>query len=134
VIEVSGPVSGEKMISSLVKENVMKKIMAFAAVVCFVLVGVTQKAAAGPTPISAQESSQLNELSGNSALLNLKAGGSFPDMPRAMEAREESSLKELEAGTPNLSHLKAGDGPGTVLVWVVVICVCVVLLRVVGIL
>jgi hypothetical protein len=115
------------------KAEVMKKIMVFVAVVCFVLVGVVQKGVAGPVPISAQESSRLNELSGNNNLLNLKAGGSFPDAPRAMEAREESSLKDLEAGTPNLSHLKAGDGPGTVLVWVVVICVCVVLLRLVGI-
>jgi hypothetical protein len=118
----------------LKKVDEMKKMMAFVAVVCLLFVGVTQKVVAGPMPISAQESSQLNELAGHSALLNLKAGGSFPDMPRAVEAREESSLKDLEAGTPNLSHLKAGDGPGTLLVWVVVICVCVVLLRLVGIL
>jgi hypothetical protein len=76
----------------------------------------------------------LNALAGNDALLPLKAGGSFPNGPKALEATEESSLKKLESGSPNLTVLKAGNGPGTVLVWVIVICVCVVLLRFVGVL
>jgi hypothetical protein len=111
----------------------MKNIIAFVAAICFMLAGFTEKAMAGATPISAQEGAQLNELAGNDALLTLKAGGSFPNAPRPLEAREESSLKNLESGSPNLSSLKAGDGPGTVLVWVVVIVVCVILLRAVGI-
>jgi len=115
-------------------EDEMKKIIVFVAAICLVLVGFSEKVMAGPMPISAQEGSQLNELASNDALLTLKAGGSFPNAPKALEATEESSLKNLEAGSPDLSSLKAGDGPGTVLVWVVVICVCVVLLRVVGIL
>jgi len=99
-----------------------------------VLMGFTQKGMAAPVPISAQEGSQLNALAVNDGLLTLKAGGSFPNAPKPMEAREESSLRNLEAGSPALSTLKAGDGAGTVLVWVIVICVCVVLLRVVGVL
>ena len=112
----------------------MKKIMMITAAMVLALAGFTQKVMAVPVPVSAQEGAQLNELAGNDALLGLKAGGSFPDAAKPMEAREESSLRNLEAGSPHLSNLKAGDGAGTVLVWVVVICVCVVLLRVVGIL
>lgn len=111
----------------------MKKIIVLVAVTCLVLVGFSEKVMAGPAPLSVQEVSQLNELAGNDALLSKKAGSSLPNAPRALEAAEESSLKNLEAGSPNLSKLKAGDGAGTVLVWVIVICVCVVLLRIVGI-
>jgi hypothetical protein len=50
-----------------------------------------------------------------------------------MEATEESALRNMEAGSPDLTALKAGDGAETVLVWVVVIVVCIVLLRAVGI-
>ncbi|HEY5038604.1 MAG TPA: hypothetical protein VIJ93_05975 [bacterium] len=112
----------------------MKNIVIFMAAFCLALVGFSDKVMAGPAPISAQEGSQLNQLASNDALLTLKAGGSFPNAPKALEATEESALKKLEAGSPNLSALKAGDGAGEVLVWVVVICVCFVLLRVVGIL
>jgi hypothetical protein len=112
----------------------MKKIIVFVAAFCLALVGFSEKVLAGPVPVSAQEGSQLNQLAGNDALLTLKAGGSFPGAPVALEATEESALKKMEAGSPNLSALKAGDGAGEVLVWVIVICVCVVLLRVVNIL
>ena len=112
----------------------MKKLIVFVAAFCLMLVGFSEKVMAGPTPLSVQESSQLSLLSGNDALLTLKAGGSFPNAPKGLEAREESTLRSLEAGSGNLSSLKAGDGPGEVLVWVVVICVSVLLLRVVGIL
>jgi hypothetical protein len=111
----------------------MKNIVIFVAVFCLALVGFPEKVMAGPVPVSAQEGSQLNELTGNSILLPLKAGGSFPDAPKGLEATEESTLKKLEAGSPNLSTLKAGDGAGEVLVWVIVICVCVILLRAVHI-
>jgi hypothetical protein len=111
----------------------MKNIIVFVMAVCLTLVGFSEKVMAGPAPISAQEGSQLNALAGNSALLAQKAGGSFPNAPRALEATEESSLKNLETGSPELPALKAGDGPGTVLVWVVVIVVCVILLRAVNI-
>ncbi len=104
------------------------------AAFCFGLMGFSEKVMAGPVPVSAQEISQLNALAGHDALLPLKAGGSFPNAPIALEATEESSLRNLEAGSPHLSSLKAGDGAGQVLVWVIVICVCVVLLRFVGIL
>lgn len=107
----------------------MKKIMVLVTAVCLAMVGFTERATAGPVPISAQEGSQLSELASNDALLALKAGGSFPDAPRALEATEESSLKNLEAGSPNLSRLKAGDGPVTVLIWVAVIVVCIILIR-----
>ena len=111
----------------------MKKIIVVVAAVCLVLVGFSEKAMAGPMPVSAQEISQLNQLAADDALLPLKAGGSFPNAPRGLEATEESALKNLQAGSPNLSALKAGDGAGTVLVWVIVICVCIVLLRIVGV-
>src|SRR5580692_9413379 len=111
----------------------MKKIIVFVSALCFGLVGISEKVMAGPVPISAQEGAQLNALAGTDALLPLKAGGSFPNAPKALEATEESSLRNLEAGAPNLSALKAGDGPGTVLVWVIVICVCIILLRVAGV-
>ncbi len=111
----------------------MKNIIVFLAAFCLVSVGFSEKVMAGAVPISAQEGSQLNELAGHDGLLTLKAGGSFPNAPRALEAREESSLKNLEAGSPDLPALKAGDGPTTVLVWVLVICVCIVLLRIVGV-
>jgi hypothetical protein len=124
---------GEQRLSFFKKEGAMKKIIVVVAAVCLGLVGFTEKVMAGPVPLSAQEVSQLNGLAGNGALLPLKAGGSFPNAPKALEATEESSLKNLEAGSPNLSTLKAGDGPGTVLVWVLVICVCIILLRVVGV-
>lgn len=116
------------------KEDARKKVIVFVAAFCLAFVGFSEKVMAGPAPISAQEGSQLNTLAGNDALLTLKAGGSFPNAPRGLEATEESTLKNLEAGSPKLSSLKAGDdGAGTVLVWVVVICVCIVLLRVVGV-
>lgn len=111
----------------------MKNIIVLVVAVCLTLVGFSEKVMAGPAPISAQEGSQLNALAGNDGLLTLKAGGSFPNAPRALEATEESSLKNLAAGSPALPALKAGDGPGTVLTWVVVICICVILLRVVNI-
>ena len=112
----------------------MKKIIGLVAVICFALVGFSEKVMAGPAPLSVQEAVQLNQLAGNDALLTLKAGGSFPNAPSGLEATEESTLKNLEKGSPNLSALKAGDdGAGTVLVWVVVICVCIVLLRIVGV-
>ena len=124
-------------IKELISESggVMKKIIVLVMAMGLVLVGFAEKVMAAPVPISAQEGSQLNALAVNDGLLTLKAGGSFPNAPKPMEAREESSLRNLEAGSPALSTLKAGDdGAGTVLVWVIVICVCVVLLRVVGIL
>ena len=111
----------------------MKKFIVFVAAISLVLVGFSEKVMAGPVPVSAQEGSQLNELAGNDALLTLKAGGSFPGAPKSLEATEESSLRNLEKGSPDLLALKAGDGPGTVLVWVVVICVSVILLRLVGV-
>lgn len=108
----------------------MKNIIVFVAAFCLVSVGFSEKVLAGPVPLSAQEGAQLNELAGNDALLTLKAGGSFPNAPKALEATEESTLKNLEAGSPDLSTLKAGDdGAGTVLLWVVVIVVCIILLR-----
>ena len=109
----------------------MKNIIVYTTIFCLALVSFSEKVMAGPAPISAQEGSQLNELAGNDALLTLKAGGSFPNAPKPLEAREEFSLMKLEAISPNLSSLKAGTGPEDVLVWVIVICVCVVLLRVV---
>jgi len=112
----------------------MKRIMVLVAAIVFALIGVSETVWAGPVPMSVQEGAQLNELAGNDALLTLKAGGSFPNAPKALEATEESSLKYLAAGSPDLSSLKAGDdGAGTVLVWVVVIVVCVILLRAIGV-
>jgi hypothetical protein len=111
----------------------MKKIIVFVAAVCFAFYGFTEKVMAGPVPVSAQEGAQLNALAGNDALLPLKAGGSFPNAPIALEATEESTLRNMEAGSPELPTLKAGDGAGTVLVWVVVIVVCILLLRAVGV-
>ncbi len=108
--------------------------MVLALAVCLALVGFSEKVMAGPVPMSVQEGAQLNELASSDALLTLKAGGSFPNAPKALEATEESSLKNLAAGSPDLSSLKAGDdGAGTVLVWVVVIVVCVILLRAIGV-
>jgi hypothetical protein len=86
----------------------MKKIIVLVAAICFALVGLSDKVMAGPVPISAQEGAQLNELASNDALLTLKAGGSFPNAPMALEATEESALKNLQAGSPNLPALKAG--------------------------
>jgi hypothetical protein len=122
---------GRKVLSG--KGVVMKKIIVLAAAVCFAFLGFTEKVLAGPVPLSAQEGAQLNELANNEALLPLKAGGSFPNAPIALEATEESSLRNMEKGSPDLPTLKAGDGAGSVLVWVIVICVCVVLLRAVNI-
>jgi len=111
----------------------MNKMIIWVAVVCLVWVGFSETATAGAVPVSAQESFQLNELAGHDGLLTLKAGGTFPNAPKALEATEESRLKYLEAGSPELPALKAGDGAGTVLVWVVVIVVCIILLRAVGV-
>jgi hypothetical protein len=111
------------------KEDAMKKIIVMMSVVCLVLVGFAEKAAAGAVPLSAQESAQLNELAGNDALLTLKAGGAFPDAPKAMEATEESTLRHLEAGSPDLSKLKAGDETGSILIAVILVCVCIILVR-----
>ncbi len=111
----------------------MKKIIVLVAAICFALVGFSDKVMAGPVPISAQEGAQLNELASNSALLTLKAGGSFPNAPRPLEATEESTLKSLQAGSPDLGALKAGDGPSEVLTWVLVIALCIIILRVVGV-
>jgi hypothetical protein len=77
-------------------------------VLCLALIGFSEKAIAGPVPISAQESAQLSELSGQGNLMALKAGGSFPNSPRSLAAKERLSLKELEGGSPNLSSLKTG--------------------------
>jgi hypothetical protein len=116
------------------KDELMKNIIVFVAAFCLMLVGFSEKVMAGPAPISAEEGVQLNELAGHDALLTLKAGGSFPNAPKPLEAREESSLKNMEAGSPDLSTLKAGDvDAGTVLIWVVVIVVCIVLLRAIGV-
>lgn len=112
----------------------MKRTLVIVSVVCFSLFGLSEKVMAGAAPLSARESAQLNELAANSALLGLKAGASFPGLPRALEATESSSLRTLEAATPQLASQKAGDGAVTVLVWVVVICLSVLLLRAVGIL
>lgn len=111
----------------------MKNIIVFVAVFCLALVGFSEKVMAGPVPVSAQEGAQLEALAHNDVLLAQKAGGSFPNAPRALEATEESSLRNMEAGKPDLVGLKAGDGPGTVLVWVIVIVVCVLLLRAIGV-
>jgi len=112
----------------------MKIMIVFVAAFCLAMVGISEKVFAGPAPVSAQEVSQLSQLDGNDALLTQKAGGSFPNAPEGLAATEESSLKNLEKGSPDLTQQKAGDGPGQVLVWVIVICVCVVLLRIVNIL
>jgi len=111
----------------------MKKVIILVAAICLALVGFSDRVMAGAVPLSAQEGAQLNELASNDALLTLKAGGSFPNAPIALNATEESSLKYLQTGSPNLSALKAGDGPETVLVWVLVIALCIVILRVVGV-
>jgi hypothetical protein len=47
--------------------------------------------------------------------LPLKAGGSFPNAPQALKPAEESTLRNMEKGSPDLPTLKAGDGTGTVL-------------------
>jgi hypothetical protein len=107
----------------------MKKIIIFVAVFCLALVGFAERVLAGPVPVSVQEGAQLNALGGNDALLTLKAGGAFPDAPIALAATEESALRNLSSGSPNLAKLKAGDGPVDVLVLVVVIVCCVLLLR-----
>lgn len=113
----------------------MKKMIVVGLAVCLALVGFTEKVMAGPVGVSAQESSQLSGLAGDASLLNLSAGGSFPNTAVPLEMKETSSLLYLEASAPHLSSLKAGDsGAGEVLVWVVVICLSVLLLRVVGIL
>lgn len=113
----------------------MKKIMVVGMAVCLALVGFSEKVMAGPVGLSAQESSQLSGLAGDASLLALSAGGSFPNTAMPLEMKETSSLLYLEASSPNLSSLKAGDsGAADVLVWVIVICVSVLLLRVVGIL
>ena len=109
----------------------MKNIIVFVAAVCFGLVGFSEKVMAGPVPLSAQEGVQLAQLEGHNALLNLKAGGSFPHAPKALEATEESALRNLSAGSPNLDKLKAGDGPVDVLILVAVVVCCILLLRLV---
>jgi hypothetical protein len=115
------------------KEVAVKNTMVFVAAICFAFYGFTGKVMAGPVPVSAQEGAQLTALAGCDALLPLKAGGSFPHAPQALEPAEESTLRNMEKGSPGLPTLKAGDGAGTVLVWVIVICVCILLLRAVGV-
>jgi len=112
----------------------VKKIIVLGAVVCLMLVSFVERVSAKPAPLSMQECAQLSQLAGHDNLLPLKAGGSFPNAPQGLEATEESSLKYLQAGSPNLTALKAGDDPGEVLTWVIVICVCVLLLRLVNVL
>jgi hypothetical protein len=51
-------------------------VLAMAFSIAFI--GFSQKALAGPVPIYAQERSQLNELSLNGTLMELKAGSSLP--------------------------------------------------------
>jgi hypothetical protein len=111
----------------------MKKTIVIVAAFCLAWVGFSERALAGPVPVSAQEGVQLSALTAHDALLTLKAGGSFPNAPTALEAREESALRKLSAGSPELTNLKAGDGPGEVLTWVIVICVCVILLKIVNV-
>lgn len=109
----------------------MKKFIVFVAAVCLAFVGFSEKVMAGPVAISAGEISQLSQLTGSDALLPLKAGGSFPDAPRALAATEESALRILSAGSPNLGKLKAGDGPVDVLLLVAVVVCCILLIRLV---
>jgi hypothetical protein len=111
----------------------MKKGIVIIAAFCLAWVGFSERALAGPVPVSTQEGAQLNALAAHDALLTLKAGGSFPNAPTVLEAREETALRKLSAGSPNLGDLKAGDGPGEVLTWVVVICVCLILLKLVNV-
>ncbi len=111
----------------------MRKIVILVSGLCLALVGFSERVMAGPLPVSAQEGLQLGALAHGEALLAQKAGGSFPNAPRALEATEESSLRTMEAGSPDLTRLKAGDGAGTVLVWAVVIVICVILLRAIGV-
>ena len=109
----------------------MKRTFVLFAVFCLGLVGFTEKVFAGPVPVSAQEGAQLNALAADSALLTLKAGGSFPNAPVALEATEESALRNLSAGSPNLAKLKAGEGAVDVLVLVAVVVCCILLIRLV---
>ena len=87
----------------------MKKITVLVVAFCLVFVGFSGKVLAKPVPLSVQESAQLSALAGNDGLLNLKAGGSFPNAPRPMDMREESALRQLSARSGNLEKLKAGE-------------------------
>jgi hypothetical protein len=106
----------------------MKNIIVFVAAFCLAMVGFSEKVLAGPTPLSIQESAQLTNLASNDGLLALKAGGSFPNAPRAMDMREESALRELSGKSGNLEQLKAGDGGDIGLVSLLVIVILVVVL------
>lgn len=96
---------------------------------CLVLSGFAENATAGPVAVSAQESAQLSALAGQDALLTLKAGGSFPNAPRSMEATEVAVLRNLEAGKPDLARLKAGQDAEHVLILVAIVLVCVLLVQ-----
>ncbi len=107
----------------------MKKIIIFVAAFCLALVGFSEKVQAGPVPLSAQESSQLKAMASNDGLLTLKAGGSFPNAPVALEATEESALRNLSTDSRNLENLKAGDDGGSIgLVSLLVVILLVVLI------
>jgi hypothetical protein len=109
----------------------MKKIIIFVAAFCLALVGFTERVLAGPMPISAQEGAQLGALAANDGLLTLKAGGAFPNAPVGLEAREESALRNLSEGSPNLAQLKAGDGGDIGLVTLlVVVLLCLLILKI----
>jgi len=109
----------------------VKKFIVMAVVVCLGWVGSSQKVFAGPTPVSAQEMTQLNGLT-SGGLLEKKAGGSFPGSPIGLVATEESALRHLEKGSSQLGALKAGSGDaGDLLVVVCVIVCCVLLLRII---
>ena len=109
----------------------MKKLIVLLAAVCLAWAGFSEKVLAGPAPVSAQEGVQLSQLGGNDVLLAMKAGGSFPNSPSGVGATEESVLKNLQKGSPNLGKMKAGDGPVDVLVVVAVVVLCILLLRLV---
>lgn len=104
--------------------------MVVVAAVCLGLAGFSQKAFAGPVPVSVQEMTQLNGLN-TGTLLEKKAGGAFPDAPAGLHFTEESALRNLDKGSASLKVLKAGDGPVDVLVLVAVVVVCILLLRLV---
>lgn len=107
----------------------MKNIVVFVAAFCLAMVGFSEKAMAGATPLSVQESAQLSALASNDGLLTLKAGGSFPNAPVALQAREESALRNLSASSRDLENLKAGDDVGGIgLVSLLVIILLVVLI------
>ena len=108
----------------------MKKIIIFVAAICLTLVGFSERVLAGPMPISAQEGAQLGVLAANDGLLTLKAGEAFPNAPAAMEAREESALRNLSAGSPNLDQLKAGDDSIGLVTLLVVVLLCLLILKI----